>query len=229
MKARGIFIFAVRILAFVSAAFFAYKAHELYMGFNKKVNFGKAAPTEYSESLEAVKPPTYACGRIKPCSEGHFAFKLTSGAASAVGPRICLEDTILVSDEKRNTGRGINIALVEGHSGILTGSGVFDMFSGDVSDLIAFLKTITNGTIVMMASFNDPASNLSEEARKMIGELGSTNINTIEFRDSWVFVGRKGIGSKSPFEQIKKRSKDGDIYNGWPELVEMDGCIPHLQ
>ncbi|KPP76627.1 protein FAM3C-like, partial [Scleropages formosus] len=151
----------------------------------------KADTNKYDETSEVIKPSTYVCGRTKPCPERHFAFKMSSGAANAVGPKICLENTIL--------------------------------FLIDVKELTAFLKTITYGTIVMIASFDDAASKLNDEVKKMIGELGSTNITTIEFRDSWVFVGGKGIRSKSPFEKIKKKKIDGDMYDGWPELVEMDG------
>ncbi|MBN3313846.1 FAM3C protein, partial [Atractosteus spatula] len=201
----------------------------------------------------ATKPPRYKCGLSKPCPEGHFAFKMASGAASVVGPKMCLEDNILMSGVKNNVGRGINIALVNGKTGELMSAESFDMWAGDVSPLTAFLKTIQDGTVVMMATFDDGAtkkfdlsdimnsglrcgrfyccfpSRLNDEARKLISDLGSTSISTLGFRDNWVFVGGKGIKTKSPFEQLIKNNAESNKYEGWPEVLEMEGCIPHKQ
>lgn len=44
---------------------------------------------------------------------------------------------------------------------------------------------------------------LNEEARNMIADMGSTAVNGLGFRDNWVFVGGKGIKTKSPFEQVR--------------------------
>lgn len=46
------------------------------------------------------------------------------------------------------------------------------------------------------------AFRLNDEARRLFEELGSTAIKELAFRDSWVFVGAKGIENKSPFEQV---------------------------
>lgn len=44
---------------------------------------------------------------------------------------------------------------------------------------------------------------MNDEARKLFEELGSTVVKELAFRDSWVFVGAKGIENKSPFEQVR--------------------------
>ncbi|KAG9345705.1 hypothetical protein JZ751_008849 [Albula glossodonta] len=161
--------------------------------------------------------------------EGHFAFKMASGAASVVGPKICLEDNIVMSGVKNNVGRGINIALINGKTGELIKTDFFDMWAGDVNVLIKFLKTIEEGTVVMMATFDDSATKLNAEARKMIADLGSSSITTLGFRDNWIFVGGKGIKTKSPFEQHIKNNAETNKYEGWPEVLEMEGCIPARQ
>lgn len=43
---------------------------------------------------------------------------------------------------------------------------------------------------------------MNEETRKLFSDLGSKNIKDVAFRDSWVFVGAKGVQNKSPFEQV---------------------------
>ncbi|NXT17560.1 FAM3C protein, partial [Syrrhaptes paradoxus] len=173
-------------------------------------------------AARSTKPPRYKCGISKACPEKHFAFKMASGAANVVGPKICVEDNILMSAVKNNVGRGINVALVNGNSF------VFSLFS-DVAPFIEFLKSIQDGTIVLMGTYDDGATKLNEEARKLIAELGSTSITNLGFRDNWVFCGGKGIKTKSPFEQHIKNNKDTNKYEGWPEVVEMEGCIPQKQ
>ncbi|KAK7886136.1 hypothetical protein WMY93_025757 [Mugilogobius chulae] len=177
-------------------------------------------------NILSTKPVKIKCGLVRECPAGHFAFKMASGAASVVGPRICLEDKILMSSVKNNVGRGINVALVDGKTGELMKAASFDMWAGDVAPFIEFLKSIEDGTVVLMASFDDPATKLNDEARKLIAELGSSLIAQVAFRDNWVFVGGKGIKTKSPFEQHIKNSGDTNKFDGWPEVLEMEGCIP---
>ncbi|XP_056589189.1 protein FAM3A [Triplophysa dalaica] len=168
----------------------------------------------------------YKCGLSAACPPKHLAFRLISGAANVIGPKICVEDKVLVSSAKNNVGRGLNIVLVNGVTGEVLEISAFDMWAGDVSDLLKYLRPIHEGTLVFVASFDDPASKLNEEARRLFEELGSTAAKELSFRDSWVFVGAKGIENKSPFEQRMKNSKSSNKYEGWPESLEMDGCVP---
>uniref|UniRef100_A0AC11C7G7 FAM3 metabolism regulating signaling molecule A n=1 Tax=Ovis aries TaxID=9940 RepID=A0AC11C7G7_SHEEP len=151
----------------------------------------------------------YKCGLPQPCPEEHLAFRMVSGAANVIGPKICLEDRMLMSSVKDNVGRGLNIALVN-----------------DVNDLLKFIRPLHEGTLVFVASYDDPATKMNEETRKLFSDLGSKNVKDLAFRDSWVFVGAKGVQNKSPFEQHMKNSKHTNKYEGWPEALEMEGCIP---
>lgn len=47
---------------------------------------------------------------------------------------------------------------------------------------------------------------MNEETRKLFSDLGSKNVKDLAFRDSWVFVGAKGVQNKSPFEQVRVES-----------------------
>ncbi|TRY54331.1 hypothetical protein DNTS_021307 [Danionella cerebrum] len=150
---------------------------------------------------EEPRPRKYKCGLSAPCPAKHLAFRLTSGAANVIGPKIWVNGDIL---EIRS----------------------FDMWAGEVSELLKFIRPLHEGTLVFVASFDDPATKLNDEARRLFEELGSTAAKELSFRDSWVFVGAKGIENKSPFEQRMKNSKNNNKYEGWPESLEMDGCIP---
>ncbi|NXL23126.1 FAM3C protein, partial [Setophaga kirtlandii] len=203
--AKLVVVIAIFLLTFYVIS----QVFEIKMDANLGHIFARSA---LDAAARSTKPPRYKCGISKACPEKHFAFKMSSGAANVVGPKICVEDNVLMSGVKNNVGRGINMALVN-----------------DVAPLIEFLKTIQDGTIVLMATYDDGATKLNEEARRLIAELGSTSITNLGFRDNWVFCGGKGIKTKSPFEQHIKNNKDTNKYEGWPEVVEMEGCIPQKQ
>lgn len=166
------------------------------------------------------------CGNDKECPQNYFAFKVTSGAANVVGPSLCLEDKILMSSVKNNIGRGLNMALVNASTGKLLKTGHYDMYSGDVKNVHKFLEPIKEGTLIFVASFDDPATKLDDKARDMFTSFGSSYAKKLGFRDSWAFVGGKGLKNKSPFEQHLKNDKENNKYDGWPEVLEISGCIP---
>ncbi|OXB78711.1 UNVERIFIED_CONTAM: hypothetical protein H355_002676 [Colinus virginianus] len=159
--------------------------------------------------------PRNKCDNKKGCPVDHFAFRIISGAANVVGPSICFEDKILMSTVKNNIGRGLNIALVNGKSGELLKVGSFDMYSGDITQLETFLQEIKDGTIMLTATYDDAATN--------------RYVNQLSFRDNWVFLGAKGLKGKSPFEEYIKNDQKTNKYDGWPELLEMEGCAPRKQ
>lgn len=222
VRASGVFKFVAIIFVFIVAVFLTFEILDINLDLKLSDVLSMTAPAREG----TVKPGRIRCNLMRDCPTDHFAFKITSGAASVVGPRVCFEDKILMSGVKNNVGRGINIALVNGRTGDLLKTNSFDMWGGDVAPFIQFLKEIQDGTVVMMASFDDPATKLNDEARKLIEDLGSTLITKIGFRDNWIFVGGKGIKTKSPFEQHIKNSAESNKFDGWPEVLEMEGCIP---
>ncbi|XP_034091780.1 protein FAM3C [Gymnodraco acuticeps] len=225
VRVGGILKIAALVFAFLLAVFLAFQLLEINMDFNLNSVISRSMPANEA----SIKPLKYKCGMSKLCPAGHWAFKMASGAASVVGPRICLDDKLLMSGVKNNVGRGINIALINGKTGDLINTVFFDMWGGDVAPLIKLLKEIEDGTIVMMASFDDAATKLNDEARKLIADLGSSIVSNLGFRDNWIFVGGKGIKTKSPFEQHIKNSAGTNKFEGWPEVLEMDGCVPQRQ
>ncbi|KAM6247581.1 protein FAM3D isoform 1-T3 [Spheniscus humboldti] len=170
--------------------------------------------------------PRHKCGNQKSCSQNYFAFKIVSGAANVVGPSICFDGTVLMSSVKNNVGRGLNIALVNGTSGQLLKADTFDMYSGDINKLDTFLREIKHGTIVLSASYDDAATKMNDQVRAHFVKLGSSYVNQLGFRDNWVFLGAKGLMNKSPFEEHIKNARETNKYDGWPELLEMEGCVP---
>ncbi|XP_061570195.1 protein FAM3C [Cololabis saira] len=224
LRVSGVLKLAALVGVFLLVVFLAFQLLDI-----NDFNLGGVMSRSLPANVDPTNPLRHRCGLSKDCPPGHLAFKMTSGAASVVGPRICLEDKPLMSSVKNNVGRGVNIALANGKTGEVIRTAFFDTWAGDVAPLIKFLKEIEDGTIVMMASFDDPATKLNDEARKLISELGSTAVSSLAFRDSWIFVGGKGIKTKSPFEQHMRNSADTNKFEGWPDVLEMEGCLPQRE
>ncbi|KAM7397348.1 hypothetical protein PAMP_020327 [Pampus punctatissimus] len=181
---------------------------------------------ESGQTKTLSKQSAGPCSPQRECPEHHFSFFIQSGAASVVAPKICVENNLVLGAVKNNAGHGINVVIINGKTGEVINTGHFNMYSGDVKPLIELLKSIEKGAIVLMASYDDPSSKLTEDARKLIAELGSSMVQSLNFRDNWVFVGGKGAMVKSSFEKHLKNDNAKNKYQNWPELIELQGCIP---
>uniref|UniRef100_A0A672QVC8 Protein FAM3C-like n=1 Tax=Sinocyclocheilus grahami TaxID=75366 RepID=A0A672QVC8_SINGR len=125
----GLLKLAVLVSILFLAVFLAFELLESKANFN----LGKVLGEFMHATIFSTGPPRHKCGLSKSCPEDHFAFKITSGAASVVGPKMCFQDTVLMSGVKNNVGRGINIALINGKTSELIRTESFDMWSGGKS------------------------------------------------------------------------------------------------
>ncbi|XP_038949023.1 protein FAM3D isoform X5 [Rattus norvegicus] len=139
---------------------------------------------------------------------------------------MCFEDEIIMSPVRNNVGRGLNIALVNGTTGRVIRKASFDMYSGEPQPLLDFLTEIPDSTLVLVASYDDPGTKMNDKIKTLFTNLGSSYAKQLGFRDSWVFVGAKDLRSKSPYEQFLKNNPETNKYEGWPELLELEGCVP---
>ncbi|XP_022354155.1 protein FAM3D [Enhydra lutris kenyoni] len=220
MRRSGVLRLLALIFALVSTWIFLRSFSSLNM---KTIHLSRWLADLDSKKVEVVRTK---CGLSKPCPDNFFAFKISSGAANVVGPSICFENLVIMSPVKNNVGRGLNFALVNGTTGVVLTHKCFDMYSGDVTLLVKFLKEIPEGTLVLVASYDDPGTKMNDETRKLLTNLGSSYAKQLGFRDSWVFLGARDLRDKSPFEQFLKNNPDTNKYEGWPELLELEGCVP---
>uniref|UniRef100_UPI00398E92BE protein FAM3C-like n=1 Tax=Pristiophorus japonicus TaxID=55135 RepID=UPI00398E92BE len=223
MRLAGPVKFVMAGVVLLLMGYLAFQIFEIKVDANLGSIFAKS---QAEVEVRPTKPPKYKCNLAKRCPESHLAFKMASGAANVVGPKICVEDRIIMSGVKNNVGRGMNIATLNGKTGEVLDTKVFDLWGADIKPFIDFMKTLKDETIVFMATYDDSATKLNDEARKLVSDLGSASIANLGFRDNWIFVGAKGIQSKSPFELHIKNNKDTNKYEGWPEVLEMEGCVP---
>uniref|UniRef100_A0A3B3TUE6 ILEI/PANDER domain-containing protein n=1 Tax=Poecilia latipinna TaxID=48699 RepID=A0A3B3TUE6_9TELE len=157
------------------------------------------------------------CFRKNVCPANHIGFFVQSGAANVVPPKICVNNNLALGTVMNNAGSGINIVVVNGEClGLNLG----------VEPLIEFLKGVETGSVVLMAVYDEGSTKLNEEARTLISDLGSSTIHSLGYRDNWVFVGGKGTTGKSNFEKHMKSDDSKNKYDNWPEMVEVEGCVP---
>ncbi|XP_065791099.1 protein FAM3D [Muntiacus reevesi] len=214
----------LRLLAVIFAVVTTWLFIREYINFNlKTLRLPRWMAFSPNRPSQLVKTK---CGLSKSCQDNFFAFKIVSGAANVVGPTMCFEDQMIMSPVKNNVGRGLNIVLVDGTTGVVLTQKCFDMYSGDASLLAKFLKEISEQMLVLVASYDDPGTKMNKEIRELFSNLGSTHVMQLGFRDSWVFLGAQNFKSKSPFEQFLKNDPETNKYDGWPELLELEGCVP---
>uniref|UniRef100_A0A3B4V7S6 FAM3 metabolism regulating signaling molecule D n=1 Tax=Seriola dumerili TaxID=41447 RepID=A0A3B4V7S6_SERDU len=161
------------------------------------------------------------CSVSTVCPPNHFSIQLRSGTANIIGPKICFDGKTIMSHVMNNVGRGLNIAVLNGETGAV------EKF--DSNEILAYLKEIKTGRIVLVASYDDVAEKLTDKMREIFVEMGSSFITSVRTRDSWVFAGRAGTEQKSLFEKQAVNDAKTNVYEGWPDMVEVSGCFPRTE
>jgi len=186
----------------------------------------------WDAQLEIVRPiqTGYPCQMSSLCPKNtHFPFRVRSGAASVIGPWICVNGVDIMRSVLNNVDRGMNIAVIDGRTGLEVNQGIFDLYAKDSTDLIKFLNTqvlARENALIFATSYDDAAMRLSEDARNLLRKLQFEDVDKLQFRDNFVFVG--GVHSKSFFQKVVKHDLNNDKYGDWPESIEVEGCIERL-
>ncbi|XP_064008234.1 protein FAM3B isoform X2 [Pogoniulus pusillus] len=179
--------------------------------------------------LRVPVPKRQKCDHWSPCSPGNYAYRILTGGGREKLAKICFEDELLISKEKGNAGRGINIAVVNYKTGKVTSANFFDMWEGDHSgEMMAFIKNAPEGSLLLMATHDDGNTRLKNDAKKLVEELGSKEIWNMKFRSSWAFIAAKGFKLPDDIqkEKINHSDRNRNRYSGWPAEIQIEGCIP---
>lgn len=187
---------------------------------------------DWDSQLEIVQPiiTGLPCEMTKECpSKTHFPFRIRSGAASVIGPWICVNGIDLMRSVLNNVDRGMNIAIVDGKTGQGVDTAYFDLYGKDSTELIYFLEhKVLNreNALIFATSYDDAAMRLNEEAKRLLQKLQFSDVKKLKFRDNFVFVG--GVHSKSVFQKVVSHDPEKDKYGDWPESIEVEGCIERI-
>ncbi|NXI25338.1 FAM3B protein, partial [Sterrhoptilus dennistouni] len=164
--------------------------------------------------LRAPAPKRQKCDHWSPCPPGNFAYRILSGGGKKRRAKICFED------EHGCKSRGVMCVPC------IT-SCVID--STDHSkQMMDFIRKAPQGTLILMATQDDGSTRLKNDAKKLVEELGSTEIKNIQFRSSWVFIAAKGfkLPNNIQREKINHSDQTKNRYKGWPAEIQIEGCIP---
>ncbi|XP_060898953.1 protein FAM3C [Labrus mixtus] len=175
-----------------------------------------------AESIEAAKK----CSLSQVCPPESFPFHIWSGAAKVVGPKICFNGKIIMSNVLNNVGPGINIVEINGERAAVEKCYFLNMESGDKDQILSYLREIKPGSIVLAASYIDVTRRMTDEMREIFEGMGSSMIKTLNSHDSWVFAGKVGMKEKSLFEKLVVSDPKTNIYDEWPRVAELGGCFP---
>ena len=94
-----------------------------------------------------------------------------------------------VSKNEHGHYRGLHIAIFNPFNGIVVKARAFDTYKTSV-DLDGFIHAgIPEGYIVVAASEDDGASQLSLKAKQWFGNMGSLRIWDLKYRASFAFIG----------------------------------------
>ncbi|XP_009976326.1 PREDICTED: protein FAM3B [Tauraco erythrolophus] len=178
--------------------------------------------------LRAPVPKRQKCDHWTPCLPENYAYRILSGGGKAKLAKICFEDELLISEEKGNVGRGINIAIVNYKTGQVDSTRFFDMWEGDHSEeMMTFIENAPEGSLFLMVTHDDGSARLKDVAKKLLEELGSKEIWNMKFRSSWAFIAAKGFKLPDNIQKEKINHSDrNNRYSGWPAEIQIEGCIP---
>uniref|UniRef100_A0A8C9YEX0 FAM3 metabolism regulating signaling molecule D n=1 Tax=Sander lucioperca TaxID=283035 RepID=A0A8C9YEX0_SANLU len=185
----------------------------------------------FLSAISATTTPEPKCSLSRVCPPDHFALRISSGAADVVGPKICFDGKIIMSHVLNNVGPGLNIE----HFNFLTlitiekTQSFWSVVDNQMLYILAYLKEIKPGMIVLVASFDYVATKMTKEITEVFVGMGSTLIKSVKHRDNWVFAGRAGTENRSVFEKHAVNDEKTNIYERWPEMVEVGGCLPRTQ
>ncbi len=73
----------------------------------------------------------------------------------------------------------------------------------NVEELANFIDSIAPGKIVVMGVADDAQNNISTHLKDAIKTLGSSKIDSLQFRGSWAIIGWKGAPTGSVLEKVK--------------------------
>ncbi|NXI54679.1 FAM3B protein, partial [Chloroceryle aenea] len=179
--------------------------------------------------LRAPVPRRQKCDHWSPCSPGSYAYRILSGGGKGKLAKICFEDELSIFvyywEMQINPCSPSLQWKVICLQRIITC--VID--STDHSgEMMTFIKNAPEGSLFLMVTHDDGSTRLKEDAKKLIKELGSKEIQNMKFRSSWAFIGAKGfkLPDNIQKEKINHSDKKKNRYNGWPAEIQIEGCIP---
>ncbi|CAJ0602262.1 unnamed protein product [Cylicocyclus nassatus] len=161
------------------------------------------------------------CGMETSCAPDEIPMHFFTGESKDDSPRMCVGGYMVFDRDLNNAGRGLNVASIEPKTGRILSVAHFDTYQDDSSTLEEWLENVPLGNIMAVVSFDEASNMLSDMAKRIFYEMGSSMIHRLKFRASWYFVGHKGLAAYSPFEDLNVPTG-----NSWAKPIKTSICLP---
>uniref|UniRef100_A0A8R1XTN2 ILEI/PANDER domain-containing protein n=1 Tax=Onchocerca volvulus TaxID=6282 RepID=A0A8R1XTN2_ONCVO len=163
------------------------------------------------------------CGHSENCPEDEIPMFFYSGKDKDDSPQLCVNGRLIIDRNLNSAGRGLNLVVIDSKTHQVMRTGHYDTYLEDSSALVLFLEQLSPGEILAVISFDEASNSLSDMAKHIFYELGSSLIYRLKFRASWYFIGQKGIDGYTPFEDMNLPSG-----NDWAKPIRQSICVPSV-
>jgi hypothetical protein len=122
----------------------------------------------------------------------------------------------------------MNVVLIDSIARSITTVVNFDTYDQESSSLESLLLKIKEHDILILLTFDEPSTKLSQVARTLLHELGSGQAQNLNYRTSWYLITQKGISSYSPYEEIHLPSYNASqpAKSVWASPHDVRMCLP---
>ncbi|KAK6029316.1 hypothetical protein OSTOST_04572, partial [Ostertagia ostertagi] len=161
------------------------------------------------------------CGMATPCGPDEIPMHFFTGEHKDDWPRLCVGGRMVFDHDLNGAGRGLNLVSIEPKTGRVSSVAHFDTYQDESSALEEWLENVPLGDVMAVVSFDEASNMLSDMAKRIFYEMGSSMIHRLKFRASWYFVGHKGLAAYTPFEDLNIPSG-----NSWAKPIKTSICLP---
>ncbi|CAF0720231.1 unnamed protein product [Brachionus calyciflorus] len=203
------------------------KNHETDLKVNEEPKKEKEKPpvTQVETKKQSYVPnhgtPDPECVIEEKCTGQSVPYKIVSGEGMDKYPIICLNGKLLVGKNlpDNKIGRGINMVVVNKDTLEVKEIETFDTYGDDSSFYRYVTSTLSDGDIILLASYDEMANSLRETSVKAMEFYGSQLFGNIKFRDSFAMMGQRGIAKGKAFEYIETKGK-----KDFSSAAKLSGC-----
>ncbi|KAJ1359576.1 hypothetical protein KIN20_018342 [Parelaphostrongylus tenuis] len=166
-------------------------------------------------------PEWKGCGIPEKCTSDEIPMHFFTGEHKDDWPRLCVGGYMVFDHGLNDAGRGLNLVSIEPKTGRVSSVAHFDTYQDESTALEQWLDNLPLGEILAVVSFDEASNMLSDMAKQILYEMGSSMVQRLKFRASWYFVGHRELAAYSPFEDLNKPSG-----NSWAKPIKASICVP---